>query len=230
MREALDVPEAHRQHRLRSLQGLDLALLIDAEDDGVLRGIEVEPHDVADLFDEERIGGELEVPGAMRLDAEQPEVALDGALADAGLRRHGAHGPVRGLLGPGPEGDAQQASDLFVIMGSRSSRPRDIVEPREPLVAKAAAPLTHEGEADADGCRDAAMGFAAGRAQHDLGAPHQPGGQRRGAHNAFELLALGGTQLQRKGGGTSTRHGDAPGRDAPNMYHVLMGHQTRIQS
>ena len=45
----------HRQARLSSIQGLDLALLIDAEHHRVSRGINIEANDVTDL------GGELGV-------------------------------------------------------------------------------------------------------------------------------------------------------------------------
>jgi hypothetical protein len=43
----LGLPEAHRQERLGAVEGLHLALLVDAEDDRALGQREVEPHDVA---------------------------------------------------------------------------------------------------------------------------------------------------------------------------------------
>jgi hypothetical protein len=41
----------HRQHRLGPVEGLDLGLLVDAEHDRLVRGVEVEADDVADLLD-----------------------------------------------------------------------------------------------------------------------------------------------------------------------------------
>ena len=49
---ALGQAGLHRQHRLGAIQRLDLGLLIDAEHDGVLRGVEVEADDVGDLGDQ----------------------------------------------------------------------------------------------------------------------------------------------------------------------------------
>ena len=68
MRDAFDVSEPKGQQRLGSLQRLGLALLVDAEHHRVVGWVEVESDDIVDLLDEERIGGELEVLLAMRLD------------------------------------------------------------------------------------------------------------------------------------------------------------------
>jgi hypothetical protein len=43
MGDAFDIPQAHRQDRLRALKRLHLALLIDAQNQGILRRIKVEP-------------------------------------------------------------------------------------------------------------------------------------------------------------------------------------------
>ena len=80
MGDAFDVAEAHGENGLSSLKSLNLGLLIDREHHGVVRGIEVETDDVADFLDEERVVGNLEMPLAMRLDAEQIEPPLDRAL------------------------------------------------------------------------------------------------------------------------------------------------------
>jgi len=53
-------PGHHRQHRLGPIQGLDLGLLVDTENDGLLRRVVIEPDDVDDLVDELRVSGELE--------------------------------------------------------------------------------------------------------------------------------------------------------------------------
>ena len=80
MRDAFEVAHAHRQDRLGALQGLDLALLVDAEDQRLVRRIEVEPHDIAHSIHEERVVRELEGFAAMRLQSEQPEKPMDGAV------------------------------------------------------------------------------------------------------------------------------------------------------
>lgn len=56
MRAALDLPRAHRQQRTRAVQGLNPRLLIDAQDKCFVRGMEIEPHNIAHLLDKQRIG------------------------------------------------------------------------------------------------------------------------------------------------------------------------------
>jgi hypothetical protein len=42
-------PRTHGKHRIQSIQGLDMALLVQAEYSRMLRGIDVEPDDVGCL-------------------------------------------------------------------------------------------------------------------------------------------------------------------------------------
>src|SRR6202008_4093947 len=69
MSNTLDVPQAHRQHRWGTVQGLNLALFIDAEHQSVIRRVQVEADDVTHLLDKERIGGELKTAGSVGLHA-----------------------------------------------------------------------------------------------------------------------------------------------------------------
>ena len=85
----------HRQAGLGAVERLDLALLVDGKHDGVRRGIDIEPDDVAQLVDELGIRGELELPDPMRLKPMGAPDALDGADADAGRLGHRGAGPVR---------------------------------------------------------------------------------------------------------------------------------------
>jgi hypothetical protein len=57
----------HRQQRLRPVERLDLALLVDAQHYGAIRRIEVEPDDIAHLLYKQRIARQLEGLAAMRL-------------------------------------------------------------------------------------------------------------------------------------------------------------------
>ena len=56
-RVAPGLARAQRQHRLAALQGLDLALLIDAENQSVLRRAHVKAHHVPDLLHVVGVGG-----------------------------------------------------------------------------------------------------------------------------------------------------------------------------
>ena len=61
MGRALGGAGQHRQRRRGAVQRLDLAFLIDGQDDGALGRVEVQAADVVDLLDELRVGGELEL-------------------------------------------------------------------------------------------------------------------------------------------------------------------------
>src|SRR6266851_1691458 len=69
MGEGLAAPLLQWKSRLRAIQGLDLALLIAGEHDGVLRRVEVESHDLFELLFKMRVVGKLEAACAMRLEA-----------------------------------------------------------------------------------------------------------------------------------------------------------------
>ena len=74
----------HRQARLGAVERLDLALLVDRQHDGVRRRIDIEPDHVAQLVDELRVVGELELPPAVRLQPVRLPDAPHRAGADAG--------------------------------------------------------------------------------------------------------------------------------------------------
>jgi hypothetical protein len=56
MRPALDLPRTHRQQRARAVQGLNLRLFIDAQDQRFVRWMEREPYNIPHLLDKQRIG------------------------------------------------------------------------------------------------------------------------------------------------------------------------------
>src|SRR5271157_4977449 len=89
----------HRQAWLRAVERLNLALLVDAKHQCLVRRVHVETHDVRDLFGELRIVGELEFARQMRLQARLGPDALYAGVADADLLGHGAHAPMRRIGG-----------------------------------------------------------------------------------------------------------------------------------
>ena len=142
MRDAFDVSEPKGQQRLGSLQRLGLALLIDAEHHRVVGWVEVESDDIVDLLDEERIGGELEVLPAMRLDIERFPDAVNRGLGHPRRVGHGTATPMRATVGRfGVERLAQQHHDFVIFDGARLSRPAFVVQAHEALGAEALAPL-----------------------------------------------------------------------------------------
>ena len=100
-----------RQARLGAVEGLDLALFVDGDDDGVHGRVHVEADDVLDLLGEFGIVGAFERAQAMRLETMRVPQALDGAQLDADGLGHGAAGPMRGFVGRLAAGQRQHFGD-----------------------------------------------------------------------------------------------------------------------
>ena len=66
----------HRQAGLSTIEGLDLALFVDAEHHGVGRRIDIETDHAAQLVDELLMVRQLELAHAMRLKPMRPPDAL----------------------------------------------------------------------------------------------------------------------------------------------------------
>ncbi len=59
----------HRQNRLRAVERLNLAFLVHTQHQSPIRRIEVQPHHIAYLLVEQRVGGERKGLGTVRLQA-----------------------------------------------------------------------------------------------------------------------------------------------------------------
>lgn len=70
VRDSFHVAKAQGQHRLATLQSLNLALLIHAQDRGFIRRVQIQPDNVPYLLDEEGVIGNLKVTRSVRLQAE----------------------------------------------------------------------------------------------------------------------------------------------------------------
>ncbi|PNP96828.1 hypothetical protein A8G00_22825 [Sphingobium sp. SA916] len=67
VRDAFEIAQTERQNGLGAFQRLNLRFLVNTQVDRVVRRIEIEPDDVFNLVDEQRVGRELEAFRAMRL-------------------------------------------------------------------------------------------------------------------------------------------------------------------
>ena len=85
----------HGQPGLGTVKGLNLTLLIDAEDDRLLWRVEVEPGDILQLRREVRITGELKRLLAVWLEAVLLPDALDRRFAQSSDRCHRPRAPLR---------------------------------------------------------------------------------------------------------------------------------------
>lgn len=107
------VAQAHRQQRLRAFAGLHLALLVHLQHQAMLGRVEVKPHDIAHLLNEERIGREHKASRAMRLQPEQRQVALHGGRRRARGPGQAAARTMRSTLRPCFERGIDQRGDLL---------------------------------------------------------------------------------------------------------------------
>ena len=71
-----------------------------------------------DFLDEEGVVGNLEMPLAMGLEAEQVEPPLDRALGDSAVPRHRTHAPVRTLGRLPLQGRLDDFGRPFILMGA----------------------------------------------------------------------------------------------------------------
>ena len=94
-------PLLHGQAGLGALESLDLALLVHAQDHGLVGRVEVQPHHVGELLREPPVLGELETFRPVGLQPMGEPDALHGGLADALGLGHGTGTPVGRPRGPG---------------------------------------------------------------------------------------------------------------------------------
>src|SRR3984893_3213636 len=87
-------PLLHGQSRLSAVEGLDLALFVDAEDKRLVWWIEVEPDHVLHLGREVLVARDFEGFDQMRLEPVRTPYALDTAVGDPCSRSHAAQAPV----------------------------------------------------------------------------------------------------------------------------------------
>ena len=99
MRNCADASLFHRQSGLGAVKGLNLALFIDAEHDGMSGRIEVKPGHIAQFINEFGIVGQLELLHPVRLQTMRLPDALQRTDADA--RSPAIIAPVQCVISPG---------------------------------------------------------------------------------------------------------------------------------
>jgi hypothetical protein len=189
----------HREDRLCAFQGLALRLFVGADHDGVLRGVQVEAHDVADLGLQLRVSGELEPLGAVRLQAELPPQPGDAVVADRDLPRPAQpvrqppRRPVRHPGGPQRfrwRGDRRGQDLAHRLIGQhplRPARPVRVRQPGQPGLRILPPPFDHRRLGAPGPLRDLGAGQPVRRQQHDPGPLRHPGRRPPVPGPAFQL-------------------------------------------
>ena len=139
----------HRQNRLHVIQRLNLALLVHALHQRSIGRVQVQPHDVAHLLSEQRIGGQLEGLSSVWLQTTGAPDAHHGALRQAAARRRRSAAPVRGGARLLVQGLGNDLLNHRIADGARRAGTRLIEQTTEPSAVKAPAPLAHRLRCDA---------------------------------------------------------------------------------
>ena len=134
--------DVHRQDGLRTLERLDLRLFIHRKYNRVLRRVDVETDDIADLLDELRVVRDLETSDNVRLEPKGLPDPANGRVTHARSLGHRTGAPVRATFRFRLESLDDDLLDVLVGELPRSSRTRFIQEPLEPPFDEAVAPLS----------------------------------------------------------------------------------------
>jgi len=94
MRHSSAAAFLHRQPRLRSVERLDLAFLVDTQNQGFFRRIQIQAHDVTQLLDKTLVSTEFEGFDPMGLQVVLLPDPADGRFADILRRRHRPRAPM----------------------------------------------------------------------------------------------------------------------------------------
>ena len=184
-------PRAKGQDRRGPIEGLDLGLLVDTQHEGAFGRVDVEPDDVADLVDEERVRRELEGFGQMGLEPERPPDPTDRRLAHPRGLGHRPRRPVGGVDRCLFQRFHDHGLDGVVAHGARCTGSGFIVESFEPSGDEPRPPFPHRGPADPEFFCHRRVAFALGARQDDATTQ----GQRLCAFRTSSPALEGGTLL-----------------------------------
>ena len=154
---------------MSAIESLDHALLVDAENSGLIWRVEVETNHVGQLFDEPGVLGELEGPYSMGIEAMLAPDPLHGGGADTDLGSHAPATPMGGVFRQGVQG---QMDDLRHLLGRNRARPSpaltDLAESLQTLSGEALAPLDDGDARNAQVTGDRVVGAALSCKQDDV--------------------------------------------------------------
>jgi hypothetical protein len=175
MRDAFHVTQAQRQHRLRALERLALTFLVHAQYQCIVRRVQVQADDCAQLLDEERIGGKFKTLGTMGFESKELEIALHAALGDTGFGRRGAHAPMRRtVLRPLVQRLVNQRRNALIIDRARFSRAQFIVQLRNAMLYKTLAPVANRRILTLEAPRHLIVGLPSRTREHNAHADSAP--------------------------------------------------------
>jgi hypothetical protein len=178
----------HRQHRLGSVESLHLGFLVHAQHHRPFGRVVVQADHVDHLLHEQRVGGQLDRVGPVRLEAEVAPDPADGRLRQPGPFGHRRPRPVGGVAWGLFQRRDHHLLDLVKRDGRRPTRPILIDKAIQTQLQEPPSPLAHSGQMHAQIGGHLNVGRAFGARQHDARTHRQhlrrlrppgPAGQRR---------------------------------------------------
>src|SRR4029453_11117064 len=135
-----------RQSRLSSIQSLNLRLLVHAENQSLVRRIQIKAHHIAEFFHKVLVAGEFEGANPMRLQAMAIPDPSDRHVANAQMSSQGARTPMGGINRGFLKRRIDNPLDGGGIQTSRRTLARWLMfQPGSSSFAKTFAPENHRG-------------------------------------------------------------------------------------
>ena len=166
------------QARLRTIEGLDLAFLVDREHQRPIRGIEIESDHVVELLDELFVATDLERPNKMGLEAVLLPDATHRGFADPVCVCHSPSTPMSRSGRLRMQGCLNNGADLLCRNAGETARAWGIVlESHDPQGQKPLAPQLHGGPRETQLLCNVLTQHAISCHGDDPGPLHHPQGQ-----------------------------------------------------
>lgn len=144
MRHRAAAPLLHRESGLRAVKCLYLAFLVNAQDNGLVRRIEIKPNDIVEFFDELFVAADFERLDEMRLETVLLPDSSDRGLAKAECFGHASCTPMRGVTRRRLQSGLNNSEYSFLWNARNPSGPRSVfLQPRHPEGKKAFSPKLH---------------------------------------------------------------------------------------
>lgn len=188
VRAPLDLAGLEGQQGLRTVERLDLGLLVPAQDHRVVRRVEVEADDIDHLVGELRVLADLEGLEAMRFEVRRLPDLPDLPRRHPGGLGHEANTPVRGLMGDTLDREAKNLFDLSLGEFPGLPGARQVSQPVQAVGLESPPPLVDGANRSAGDLGNRIHGLPLGAQQHDPRPKGQSLGRLGRTQESFEGL------------------------------------------
>ncbi len=218
VRQRPAAPFLHREARLGAVEGLDLAFLVDAQDQGLVWRIQIQPHHIVQFVEELGVAAELEGLEQMRLELVLSPDPPNGGLAEALGLGHTAGTPMGGMRRGLVQGRFDDGAHFADGNPWNPSRPRRVLfQAGHAQGQKPLPPQLDGGARNLHPASDILAGPSVCRQSDDLGPLDQSQGQAPAACPGLQGGPLFGGQDNRHGG---SAHGEGSYTDPINCQAI----------